>query len=124
MKFLAWALIAAVTVGMAPVAFAAEAPAGTAPVAAPAKAVTAPVPAVKSTEGPIKALDIQSALPNLTLTGSDNKDVTIQIDKLLTTVWKGMQKLPLTDLKAGDKVKVRHTTKDGKEVAKTIEVMP
>jgi len=123
MKFLAWILVAAVIFGMAPVAFAAEAPAGTTPVAAPAKAVTAPVPAVKSTEGPIKALDLQSATPNLTVTGADSKDVVIQIDKLLTTVWKGMQKLPLTDLKAGDKVKVRHTTKDGKEMAKTIEVI-
>lgn len=123
MKKMTWLILAALVFGSVPAAFAADTPTGSVPVAAPAKAVTAPAPKVTSTEGSITAIDVQSAAPNLSVTGADGKAVAIQIDKLLTSVWKGTQKLTLAELKSGDKVKVRHTTKDGKEVAKTIEVI-
>ena len=123
MKKMAWLVLAALMLSSASTVFAADAAAPQVSAAAPAKAVTTPAPKVTSTEGSITAIDAQSATPNLAVTGADGKAVTIQIDKLLTSVWKGTSKLTLADLKAGDKVKVRHTAKDGKETAKTIEVM-
>ncbi len=73
---------------------------------------------IESVEGTIASIDAT----NLQITGSTGTSTTVQLDSS-TTVWKGAQSGKLADLKTGDHVRVRRTTKSGKEVAKSIQVV-
>ncbi len=75
-------------------------------------------PSVEKLVGTISSVNAQS----LTLSSMDGKSSTIALDSA-TSAWKMGKTLPVNDLKAGEKVKVRHMTKDGKDVAKSIEVL-
>ena len=92
-----------------------------APVAAPV--VSAPTPEINSVEGTISSLDVTSAAPWLKIKDAAAKEWTIMIDPATSTVWKGGNKVTWADIKVNDKVKVRQTDKDGKAIAKTVEVV-
>ncbi len=87
-----------------------------------ANSVAASAEMVNSTEGTIASMDVQSAAPWIKVS-SNGSVMTIQLDAKSTTVWKAGKAMTLADLKAGDKVTVRHTAKNGKEVAKSIEIV-
>ncbi len=101
--------------GIAQCAFAAEKTQMPIPVSSTSKAT----PSVAASVGTISDINAQS----LKLSAVDGSSSTIAIDPVTTSVWKMGKMLPLSDLKSGDKVKVRHTTKNGKDVAKSIEVL-
>ena len=94
-----------------------------APVSMTAPAVSAPTPAISTSQGTVSALDVTSATPWLKIKDEAGKDSTIMIAPSSSTAWKGGNKATWTDVKVGDKVKVRHTEKDGKMIARTVEIV-
>ncbi len=89
----------------------------------PVSSSSIPTPAISTTEGLIKELSLKFFSPRLRLTESDGKAWTFQLDRKKTTVWKGTERLNLTKLKAGDRVRVRHTKKNKKEIAESVDLL-
>ena len=105
--------------GLMPMAYADPAVVAT-PVAAPA--ISSSTPVIQSSEGTVSTLDITSSTPWLKIKDAAGKESTIMVDPASSTAWKGANKATWADVKVGDKVKVRHTEKDGKMTAKTVEI--
>src|SRR5258708_1384077 len=84
---------------------------------------SAPTPAIYSSDGAVSFLDATSKTPWLKIKDTAGKEWAILIDPKATALWKGGRKGAWTDLKVGDKVSVRHMRKEGKEVAKTVEII-
>ena len=91
--------------------------------AVPVSSTSIATPPITSTEGSITLLNLKSRKPHLTLTAADGSSWALEINRATTTVWKKGQNLTLSQLKIGDQIKVRHLTKKGKHVAKSIEVL-
>lgn len=89
--------------------------------AAPAP-TSVPAPAVQSVDGSITSLDVLSTAPWIKLKDANGAESMIYLDAVSTTVWKANQAGKLTQLKEGDKVKVRTMKKDAKDFAKSIEI--
>lgn len=85
----------------------------------PVSSTSKSTPSVATQVGTIANIDAKS----LKLSSADGSSSTITIDPAATSVWKMGKSLPISDLKVGEKVKVRRTTKNGKDVAKSIEVL-
>ncbi len=81
---------------------------------------TTSTPQIVTAEGLLSGVD----LPNnsLKVTDSTGKIWNLAIDPKATTAWKGNQPLTLSQLKIGERVKVRCTSKEGKQICKSIEV--
>ncbi len=90
---------------------------------APVSATATVIPQAKVAEGAITTLDLQAVSPTLTLTTAEGKTWTVAVDTKTTTVWQNAQIAKLDQLKVGDQVRVRYTTKDGKDVAKSIQLV-
>gem|GEM_PF-2270965 len=88
--------------------------------AMPTSSVSTSTPQIASAEGSVSDVDFQAN--TLKLTASDGKFWTLTLDPKSTLVWKGGQILNLTDIKAGEQVKVRYTSKEGKQVAKSVDI--
>jgi ribosomal protein S1 len=107
------------------ISFAAEKKAAPAPVekkeAAPVKAEEKKAPEkVMSVTGDVVAVDAKA----MTLTVKGKKgDVALSTNDK-TTVKMGKEKKALADVKVGDKVKVKYTEVDGKNIAKSIAIKP
>jgi len=98
----------------------------------------APAPAEKKEAAPVKAEEKKAPEKVMSVTGDvvavDAKAMTLTVkgkkgdvalsttDK--TTVKMGKEKKALADVKVGDKVNVKYTTVDGKNVAKSIAIKP
>ena len=82
-----------------------------------------PAPVVHSVEGTITAVDTESGAPSLTIQPVSNHPATIYLNKSETAVWQGGKQLDWDTLKAGLKVKVRNSLKEGKVIAKSIEII-
>ncbi len=80
-----------------------------------------PTPAIRTTEGIVSALDVQSSTPWIQVKQADGHEAMIQIGRT-ATAWKEGKKTIWANVKLNEKVKVRHMTKEGKEVAKTVEI--
>ncbi len=93
------------------------------PSASPVSSTTTATPQVSTTDGSIATLDLQAPSPSLKVTMADGKSMTVAVDPKATSVWQGAAMIKLEQLKVGQSVKVRHTTKDGKEVAKSIQLV-
>ena len=104
--------------GVVPMGYAETAPASPAPIAV----TSAPTPVINTSEGTVSALDVQSAAPWIKIKDAVGKEWTIMINPASSSAWKGGSKAAWTDVKVGDKVKVRHTEKDDKAFAKTVEI--
>ncbi len=113
-----WFLTALLMGGVIPAALATEQ--GGSSASTPTRSTTAPAPKIETAEGSISALDLQAN--SLKLTDANGKTWTLGIDPNTTTVWKGGQFIKLNQLKMWEQVKVRHVAKDGKQVAKSIEI--
>ena len=77
--------------------------------------------AIISTEGAVLSLDLDAQTPILRL-DQDGRQSMIYVNKS-TPVWKDGVSVGLETVKPSQKVRVRHRTKGGKEVAKSIEVV-
>ena len=88
----------------------------------PPALTSTPTPPITSTDGSVSALDLTGQTPRLTLTGTGGRSWTFHLDRS-TTVWKGGQSLALNQLKVGERVRVRHRSKGGKKVVKSIEIL-
>jgi len=108
---------------MASLSFAAEEKAAPAPMekkAEPAK--PAEKPKVKMVTGDVKAVDTKAMTVTVTkmVKGKAEESVVTVSDK--TKVMMGKEKKALADVKAGDKVTVKYTEVEGKNVAKSIAI--
>ncbi len=114
---------------IAGLSFAAEKAA--APAAAPAKAAPAEKKAepakmeekkapakIKQVTGEVKSVDAKA----ITVKGK-KADVTVNVDDK-TKIMAGKEKKALADVKAGDKVSVKYTEAEGKNMAKSIAIKP
>ncbi len=102
---------------------AASAPSAQASTAPSQPASAAPVQMAMA-GGSIRALDLKSVPATLTLAASDGKTESFMVEPGVTIAWKNGQAIQLSELKIGDTVKVRSTAKDGRSVAKSIQVEP
>ena len=114
-----WIAALVMLCGMAPAVYAAEESA-----AAPASSTSVPTPQITSAEGAIASIDAQSVSPSLKLTAADGKTWTLTLDAKTTSVWNRGQLSRLETLKTGDQVKVRYMVKEGRNWAKSIEIVP
>lgn len=92
------------------------------PKAKSAALTSTPTPPVTSRDGSISALDLTAHPPHLTLTETDGRLWVLDLDRS-TTVWQEGQSLTLNELQVGERVRVRHRSKGGKEVVKSIEIL-
>jgi ribosomal protein S1 len=85
-----------------------------------ALAATSFAAGVKQVTGSVTAVDAKAN--TLTVKGKKG-DVAVSTDAK-TTVMAGKDKKTLADVKAGDKVTVKYTEADGKNVAKSVSIAP
>lgn len=126
-KVLALVISILFVVSFAGLSFAVEKPAAT---TAPAvkkvetekAATTTPVPAakVKQITGEVKAVD--TTANTLTVKGK-KAEVTVTCNEK-TKIMMGKEKKTLADVKVGDKVVVKYTESEGKNIAKSIAIKP
>jgi len=95
--------------------------------AAPAteeKAVPVEKPKVKQVTGDVKAVDMKAKAITVTkmMKGKAEETVATVDDK--TKIMMGEEKKALADVKVGEKVKVVYKEVEGKNVAKSITIMP
>ena len=88
----------------------------------PAGSTFKTTPPVISTEGSISSVDLGSPTPSVVLTMAGGGSQTFQLGPT-TTIWKSGQALTAAQLKVGDRVKVRHMTRNSKEIVKSVEVL-
>ena len=87
--------------------------------AEPAKMEEKKAPAkIKQVTGEVKSVDAKS----VTVKGK-KADVTVSVDDK-TKIMAGKDKKTLADVKAGDKVSVKYTEAEGKNMAKSIAIKP
>lgn len=127
-KVLALVVSILFVVSFAGLSFAVEKPAAT---TAPAEkkvetekaaTTTAPAPAakVKQITGEVKAVDTKAN--TLTVKGK-KAEVTVTCNEK-TKIMMGKEKKTLADVKVGDKVVVKYTESEGKNIAKSIAIKP
>lgn len=75
-------------------------------------------------EGSITALDLKAQPSILKLTDEQGKLVTLSLDSRTTTVFREGRPAKLEALQVGQRVKVEAISKEGKQFAKTVEVLP
>ena len=110
--------------GMVSVVHAADQP-GTHPITPKAPLASTPstsIPQITSITGSITELDLKAMSPSLTLTDAGGKVWTLALDPQLTSIWRNGQIGKLDALQVGQQVKVRYTSKAGKNVAKSITI--
>lgn len=120
-RWMSWLMAVVLLGGTAGVALAAE-EGSSMPQPASTSASSTPTPQILSAEGTISALDLQAASPSLQLTAADGKVWNVAVEPQATMVWRNGQMAKLDQLKAGERVKVRYTEKDGRHVAKSIQL--
>ena len=98
----------------------------------PTNSASATTQKVMIATGSIATLDTKSEQPSIALTTTEGKTLTIALDSKTTTVWKEEKEIswnmlhlgqPDSQLKMGDRIKIRYTMKDGKNLAKSIEIV-
>ena len=102
---------------LVPMAFAADS------TVMPMNSMTKASSSVAATTGKISSINLSSKTPSLKVSDSSGNVTTIQLDSVATSAWKIGKIVPLSQLKTGDQVKVRHTTLNGKDVARSVEVL-
>ncbi|MCL4490696.1 MAG: hypothetical protein M1510_02175 [Nitrospirae bacterium] len=76
---------------------------------------------VKQITGDVAAVDV--AAKSLTVKGK-KAEVVVMIDEQKTAVRMDKEKKSLSDVKVGDKVIVKYSEADGKNIARNIEIKP
>ncbi len=88
-----------------------------------ASSTSTPIQQSLSAGGSITALDLKPLAPSLKLTGADGKVWTLALDPQLTSIWQNGQIGKLDALEVGQQVKVRYTSKAGKNLVKSITIV-
>lgn len=114
-RWILWVVLAFAAGALASAAWAAE--------NQPASSMTAPTPQIKSSQGSIAEINLVSPTPWFKVSGANGESWTFMLDAKTSSVWQNGQLLKESDLKVGEQVKVRHTSKEGKEWAKSIEIV-
>jgi ribosomal protein S1 len=106
------------------ISFAAEKNVTAAPVEKKAEPMPAEKPKVKHVTGEVNAVDTAAMTVTVTkkVRGKVVETVVTVNDK--TKIMMGAEKKTLADIKVGDKVKAKYTETDGKNVAKSVVIMP
>lgn len=88
------------------------------------KAMPAEKPKVKQVTGDVKAVDMKAKTITVAkmMKGKAEETVVTVDDK--TKITMGKEKKTLADVKVGDKVKVHYTEVEGKNIAKSVTIMP
>lgn len=85
---------------------------------------TAEKPKVKQVTGEVKAVDTKAKTVTVTKKMKDKAvDTVVTVDDK-TKIMLDKEKKTLADVKMGDKVKVKYTEVEGKNVAKSIAIQP
>jgi Cu/Ag efflux protein CusF len=95
--------------------------------AAPAteeKAMPAEKTKVKQVTGDVKAVDMKAKTITVTKTMKGKAEETVATVDDKTKIMMGEEKKALADVKVGEKVKVVYKEVEGKNVAKSITIMP
>ncbi len=119
-RVLRWMVMTLIVCGAIPMALAAE-HGGTTVSTKPSSSAKPPTTPSLSAKGTISGLDLQANDLKLTRAG-DGQALTLMLDPKITTVWEGGKPMTLAQLKVGEKISVRYTSKAGKPVAKAIEI--
>ncbi len=81
-------------------------------------------PKIKQVTGDVKAVDAKAKTVTVTKKMRDKAmDTVVTVDDK-TKIMMDKEKKAIADLKAGDKVKVKYTEIEGKNVAKSIAIQP
>lgn len=88
------------------------------------KAMPAEKPKVKQVTGDVKAVDIKAKTVTVTKTVKGKaEETTVTVDDK-TKIMMDKEQKTLADVKVGDKVKVKYTEVEGKNIAKSIAIKP
>ncbi len=88
----------------------------------PASTTSTATPQITPLEGSLRELNL--AAHRATVSGVNGTSWVVALDPVVTTVWEGSQRSSLAQLKVGQRVKVRSMAKDGRPVARSIEIQP
>ena len=88
------------------------------------KAMPAEKTKVKQVTGDVKAVDMKAKTITVTKMMKDKAQETVVTVDEKTKIIMDKEKKALADVKAGDKVTVKYTEVDGKNVAKSIAIKP
>ncbi len=83
---------------------------------------SAPTPVISTSEGTVSAVNTSVTAPWLKIKDAVGREWVIMIDTASSSIWRGGNQVTWTDIKVGDKAKVRHTEKEGKVFVKTVEL--
>jgi ribosomal protein S1 len=106
------------------ISFAAEKKAAVAPAEKKAEPMPAEKPKVKHVTGEVKAVDTAAMTITVTKTVKAKVVETVVTVNDKTKIMMGAEKKTLADVKVGDKVKAKYIETDGKNVAKSVVIMP
>ena len=88
------------------------------------KAMPVEKPKVKQVTGDVKTVDVKAKTITVTKMMKDKAQETVVTVDDKTKIMMDKEKKALADVKAGDKVTVKYTEVDGKNVAKSIAIKP
>lgn len=89
----------------------------------PTHSVSRPTPSIVSAEGRVVEANLKKKSPTLKIVEKEGSPSwTAALDWKWTAVWQKGQILKLTDLKKGQRVKLRYTEKRGRRSARSIEI--
>ncbi len=88
----------------------------------PASTTSTATPQITPLEGSLREVNL--ATHRATVSGANGTSWVVVLDPAVTTVWEGSQRCNLAQLKVGQRVKVRSMAKDGRPVARSIEIQP
>jgi Cu/Ag efflux protein CusF len=98
---------------------------GTIPAKAEEKATATQAPAiVKQVTGDVKGVDTKAKTITITKGQGDKLVETVLVVDDKTKIMSGKEQKKFADVKAGDKVRVKYSEVDGKNMAKRIQVIP
>ena len=109
-------LVTSVVCGMCSAGWAAD------PASSSAPSSTAAAQVAETIKGRITSLDLQSSTPSVQVTLADGTVSTLALDQKNTTVWQDGKAALLSQLTLGQRVKIRHELKGGKDAASSISI--
>ncbi len=116
------------TLSVLSISFAAEKVAeqrGTVPAKAEEKATATQAPAiVKQVTGDVKGVDVKAKTITVTKKKGDKIVEAVLIVDDKTKIMSGKEQKKFADVKAGDKVRIKYSEVDGKNMAKSIQIIP
>ena len=90
----------------------------------PSEMTVTPTPAVTGIEGTIESVETGGPAPFIRVSTADGQTETVDLDINSTRVWKGKERVSISQLKTGDTIRMRYVvTPSGDLLAKTIDIV-